>query len=152
MFGLSFAALALIWFLLLGVLLAGYALLDGFDLGVGMVHSFAARNDRERRLVHGAIFLYLKTEGDLQKRLTPLMWRSFDFFLVAFLLCTIYTLFAVPRATRIFEHRPWLWIVPMLNVLAVTNIPPRDLPGQAGRCVSLVVLGDHRVCDGTDIS
>jgi cytochrome d ubiquinol oxidase subunit II len=28
--------LNLIWFILLGVLLAGYAILDGFDLGVGI--------------------------------------------------------------------------------------------------------------------
>jgi cytochrome bd ubiquinol oxidase subunit II len=38
------------WFLLVGVLLAGYAILDGFDLGVGMLHLFVARDDRERRL------------------------------------------------------------------------------------------------------
>lgn len=36
-----------VWFLLLGVLLAGYAVLDGFDLGVGVIHLFA-RNDRDR--------------------------------------------------------------------------------------------------------
>ena len=36
------------WFLLIWFLLAGYAVLDGFDLGVGVLHLFA-RNDRERR-------------------------------------------------------------------------------------------------------
>ncbi len=35
------------WFLLIGVLLAGYAVLDGFDLGVGMLQLFA-RNEEER--------------------------------------------------------------------------------------------------------
>ena len=40
--------LNLIWFVLLGVLLAGYAVLDGFDLGVGMLH-LLARGDDERR-------------------------------------------------------------------------------------------------------
>ncbi len=39
------------WFLLVGVLLAGYAILDGFDLGVGMLHPFVARTDAERRQV-----------------------------------------------------------------------------------------------------
>src|SRR5215813_13943525 len=38
-----------LWFILLGALLAGYAVLDGFDLGVGMLHLFA-RSDRDRRL------------------------------------------------------------------------------------------------------
>lgn len=40
-----------IWFGLLGVLLVGYAVLDGFDLGVGMMHLFVAHSDTERRVV-----------------------------------------------------------------------------------------------------
>jgi len=48
-------ALQIIWFLLIGVLLTGYAILDGFDLGAGMLHLFVARNDRERRVVLGSI-------------------------------------------------------------------------------------------------
>ncbi len=37
-----------VWFLLVGVLIAGYAVLDGFDLGVGVLHLFA-RSEEERR-------------------------------------------------------------------------------------------------------
>ncbi|SFI66007.1 cytochrome d ubiquinol oxidase subunit II [Planctomicrobium piriforme] len=44
----------LLWFVLLGVLLAGYAALDGFDLGVGMLHPIG-RNDQERRLMLNSI-------------------------------------------------------------------------------------------------
>jgi len=47
-------ALQIIWFLLIGVLITGYAILDGFDLGVGVLHLFA-RNDTERRLHMNAI-------------------------------------------------------------------------------------------------
>ena len=43
-----------IWFGLLGILLIGYAVLDGFDLGVGILHLFA-RTDRERRVFLNAI-------------------------------------------------------------------------------------------------
>ena len=43
-----------IWFLLVGVLIIGYAILDGFDLGVGVLHLFA-RSDEERRLFINAI-------------------------------------------------------------------------------------------------
>ena len=39
--------LHVLWFVLLGVLLTGYAILDGFDLGVGMLYSFAP--DRSSR-------------------------------------------------------------------------------------------------------
>jgi cytochrome bd ubiquinol oxidase subunit II len=43
------------WFLLVGVLLVGYAILDGFDLGVGMLHLFVARTDHERRIVINSV-------------------------------------------------------------------------------------------------
>lgn len=43
------------WFLLIGVLLIGYAILDGFDLGVGMLHLFIAKKDEERRTLINAI-------------------------------------------------------------------------------------------------
>ena len=42
------------WFLLVGILLAGYAVLDGFDLGVGALHLFA-RTDVQRRTFLNAI-------------------------------------------------------------------------------------------------
>jgi cytochrome bd ubiquinol oxidase subunit II len=43
-----------IWFVLVGVLFTGYAILDGFDLGVGVLHLFA-RTDLERRIQLNAI-------------------------------------------------------------------------------------------------
>src|SRR4051795_10781588 len=46
--------LQLIWFALVGVLMAGYAILDGFDLGVGILHLFA-RDDTERRIFMNSI-------------------------------------------------------------------------------------------------
>lgn len=47
--------LGTIWFLLIGVLLLGYAVLDGFDLGVGLLHFVVARNGEERRTLMQAI-------------------------------------------------------------------------------------------------
>ena len=46
--------LHILWFVLLGVLLMGYAILDGFDLGVGILYPFI-RGDRERRLALNSI-------------------------------------------------------------------------------------------------
>src|SRR5512136_107716 len=43
-----------IWFILIGVLFVGYALLDGFDLGVGALHLFT-RTDEDRRVLINAI-------------------------------------------------------------------------------------------------
>ena len=49
--GLDYTTLRVIWWLLLGVLLVGWAVMDGFDLGVGTLLPFVARSDEERRLV-----------------------------------------------------------------------------------------------------
>ncbi len=38
-----------LWFCLVAVMIAIYVLLDGFDLGAGIVHLGVARNDAERR-------------------------------------------------------------------------------------------------------
>lgn len=244
--------LAYIWYLLLGVLLIGYAILDGFDLGVGILHPFVARTDLNRRIVmnsigplwdgnevwlitfggalfaafpeayatvfsgfftalmllltalilravslefrskigsgqwrwawdvmfflgsflatflfgvavgnmmlgiplnphhefagtflgllnpfsilvgimgvfafalHGSIYLYLKTEGEFQESLRPVMWRMFFIFVTLYAVMTGWTFFNVPRATETFYNYPILWVVPALNLLAILNIP-----------------------------
>lgn len=43
------------WFVLLGFMLVMYVVLDGFDLGAGILHLWLARDDRERRSVLAAI-------------------------------------------------------------------------------------------------
>ena len=48
---LDYATLRLIWWALMGVLLIGFALTDGFDLGVGALLPFVAKTDEERRMV-----------------------------------------------------------------------------------------------------
>jgi len=40
-----------LWFYIVAVMVAVYVVLDGFDLGAGALHLFAARNDSERRTV-----------------------------------------------------------------------------------------------------
>ena len=241
-----------IWFVLMGVLLAGYAVLDGFDLGVGILHPFA-KDDRERRIfinsigpiwdgnevwlvtfggalfaafpevyatafsalylpfmllllalilravsiefrskihsaawrrtwdwaffgsslmatilfgvtignsvlgmalsergvytgsvldflmpypllvaalsvamfaMHGAVYLRLKTsEGPLRQRIVSWIWTSWGIFLALYFGLTIYTLMALPHATKNFEDFPWAFGFVALNVLAVANIP-----------------------------
>ncbi|GGB49409.1 cytochrome d ubiquinol oxidase subunit II [Roseibium aquae] len=47
---IDFEVLRVIWWLLLGVLLIGFALTDGFDMGVGALLPFVAKTDLERRV------------------------------------------------------------------------------------------------------
>lgn len=249
---MSYETVTFIWFVLLGVLLCGYTILDGFDLGVGILHPFIAKTDEERRLVmnsigplwdgnevwlvtfggalfaafpvayatvfssfylafyllltcligravslefrskvhsptwrrlwdfgfflsstcaalllgiaggnvmqgmelgpmyhyegslfsqltwypllvgtltvslfalHGAIFLYLKTEDELQQRVRAAITPLFYVFAGMYSLVTFATWWHVPHATENIANYPILWIVPILNALAVLNIP-----------------------------
>ncbi|QDT01669.1 Cytochrome bd-I ubiquinol oxidase subunit 2 [Rubripirellula lacrimiformis] len=258
---MNYELLTFIWFLLLGVLLTGYAILDGFDLGVGILHPFIAKDDRERRLVmnsigplwdgnevwlvtfggalfaafpvayatvfssfytafyllltcligravslefrskvhsptwrkvwdvgfflssftaafllgvaggnvmagmelgpkyeyqgnllsqiywyplmvgcltvslfalHGAIFLYLKTEDELQDRIRKVITKLFYVFAVLYLVVSVATFVHVPHATENIANYPILWIVPLLNALAVLNIPRAMHLGKPG--------------------
>jgi len=52
---LNYEILRLIWWLLLGTLLIGFAIMDGFDLGAAILLPFVARTDKERRVVLNAI-------------------------------------------------------------------------------------------------
>ncbi|AYG60027.1 cytochrome d ubiquinol oxidase subunit II [Rhizobium jaguaris] len=52
---IDYETLRIIWWLLLGVLLIGFAVTDGFDLGIGALLPFVARTDTERRIAINAI-------------------------------------------------------------------------------------------------
>lgn len=97
-----------IWFLLLGVLFTGYALLDGFDLGVGILHLFS-RDDNERRLNLAAIGpiwdgneVWLLTGGGAMFAAFPRVYATvFSSFYLAFMLLLLALIF---RAVS-FEFR-----------------------------------------------
>jgi cytochrome d ubiquinol oxidase subunit II len=55
MFNLDYESLRVIWWVLLGVLLIGFAIMDGFDMGVAMCLPFLGKNDLERRMMINAI-------------------------------------------------------------------------------------------------
>jgi cytochrome d ubiquinol oxidase subunit II len=55
---MSYELLRLIWWALLGILLIGFTIADGFDLGSAMLLPYVARTDIERRVVINAIGPY----------------------------------------------------------------------------------------------
>jgi cytochrome d ubiquinol oxidase subunit II len=52
---LDFETLRVIWWLILGTLLIGFAIMDGFDLGVGTIFRFAGQTDEERQALLASI-------------------------------------------------------------------------------------------------
>jgi cytochrome bd ubiquinol oxidase subunit II len=74
-------------------------------------------------VMHGAIYLYLKTEAELQQVVHRWMWRGFGLTMVAYMLATIYTLVLMPQRLHNFQAHPWSWTLVVLTVLAFANIP-----------------------------
>jgi len=85
--------------------------------------------------MHGAIYLYLKTEGQLQERIYHWMWTAFGCFMLLYMLTTIFTFVAVPSAVKNVQDHPWAWVVVILNVLAIANIPRAIHLGRPGYAV-----------------
>lgn len=52
---IDYGILRLVWWALLGTLLIGFAIFDGFDFGAAILHPFVARSDAERRQTLNAI-------------------------------------------------------------------------------------------------
>lgn len=109
-----------LWFILVGVLFSGYAILDGFDLGVGILH-LLARNDSERRVNLNAIGpvwdgneVWLVTGGGALFAAFPDVYATaFSGFYVAFMLLLFGLIFravAIDFRSKV-ENKTWrrLW-------------------------------------------
>jgi cytochrome bd ubiquinol oxidase subunit II len=100
-----------------GVYMGGFfSLIRPYPILIGLLTvSFA--------IMHGAIYLYLKTEDELQQVVHRWMWRGFGLTLITYMLGTIFTLAMIPDAIQNFQRHPWSWIIVVLTVLAFANIP-----------------------------
>ena len=74
-------------------------------------------------MTQGAIFLLLKTEGGLHARLTFLLKRGMIFFIVSFSVMSLYTLIFVEGVTENFKAQPISFVLPVLALLAIANVP-----------------------------
>ena len=91
---IDYEVLRFIWWLLIGILLIGFAVADGFDMGVGMLTRFLGRNDTERRIMINAIAphwdgnqVWLITAGGALFAAWPMVYAAaFSGFYVAMIL------------------------------------------------------------------
>lgn len=74
-------------------------------------------------MVHGAIYLTMKTEGRLFEKIVRLLWRSIIVFVVLFIIITIISIFYFPHLTDRFLNQPILFVVPVLAFLSIANVP-----------------------------
>ncbi len=111
-----------VWYVLIGVLFTGYAMLDGFDLGVGALHLFA-RNDDDRRVLLNAIGpvwdgneVWLVTGGGALFAAFPNVYATvFSGFYLAFVLLLVALIFRAV-AIEFRSKQPMRWWRQMWDV------------------------------------
>jgi len=74
-------------------------------------------------MVHGAIYLTMKTEGKLFEKVARLLRISIIFFVLTFVLVTIISIAYFPHLTDRFLSNPVLFAVPALAFLSIANVP-----------------------------
>ncbi len=81
-------------------------------------------------MMHGAIFLMMKTENRLFVKLYVLANDFIIFFVVSFVVTTVYTLLYLPHLSDFIRSRPGYFIIPLLMILSIANIPRQVKKGK----------------------
>ncbi|MBO9659519.1 MAG: cytochrome d ubiquinol oxidase subunit II [Chitinophagaceae bacterium] len=96
-------------------------------------------------MMHGAIYLAMKTENRLYTKLTILAKNFTVFFVMTFVITTVYTLLYVPHLSDRVKSNPQFFIFPLIMMFAIANIPRLLNKGKyrhafASSCVTIASL------------
>ncbi len=129
----SFCVSSIISSLLVGVALGNVALGIPLDAHHEFIGSFVGLLNPFALLVgvltlslfvmHGAIYAVMKTEGELQAKIIKWVRGTMIFFILCYVATTMATLLFVPHLAANIREYPVLFVIPLLNMLAVANIP-----------------------------
>lgn len=96
-------------------------------------------------MMHGSIYVVMKTEGELQKKIRGWVNNAIICFAICYVTTTMYTLIYYPHMVEHFKAAPALFLVAVINMLAIANIPREIHLGNEFRaflssCASIVTL------------
>jgi cytochrome d ubiquinol oxidase subunit II len=74
-------------------------------------------------MMHGAIYVVLKTEGELHEMLRGWVNDAVIFFVICYGITTMATLLYVPHMSEHIKEYPLFFAVPLMTMLAIANIP-----------------------------
>lgn len=96
-------------------------------------------------MMHGAIYGVMKTEGELQTKLRGWVNNTIIFFIICYVTTTMATLVYYPHMVEHFKEAPVLFLLAVLNMLAIANIPreinrKKDFYAFLSSCASIAAL------------
>lgn len=74
-------------------------------------------------MMHGVLYLVMKTEGELHDKIRSWVNRCIIFFIVCYYITTMATLIYQPHMIARLQQRPYLFIFALISMLAIANIP-----------------------------
>lgn len=128
----SYSISSIVITLLLGILLGN--IIQGIKIGEGFVYQgtfldllnpyalVVGVTTLSLFMMHGCIYLVMKTENRLYAKLTVMVKNTTNAFIVLYLILTGYTLYHVPYMAKKFHDEPVLYIVPFLTVGCVIGL------------------------------
>lgn len=96
-------------------------------------------------MMHGAIYVVMKTEGELHDRIRGWVKNTIIFFIITYVTTTIATLLYIPHMVDTVKNHPYFFLIPAVNLLAIANIPReiyhgRDFNAFISSCVAMIAL------------
>jgi cytochrome d ubiquinol oxidase subunit II len=96
-------------------------------------------------MMHGSIYVVMKTEGELHEKIRGWVNNSIIFFVICYVGTTMATLIYIPQMAQPFKDHPILFGIAILNMLAIANIPREifrgnDFKAFLSSCASIVAL------------
>ena len=96
-------------------------------------------------LMHGSIYILMKTEGEFHEKMRLRTNPCIIFFIIMYAITTMATLIYMPHMIQAFHDRPIFFLVAIVNILAVANIPREIYHGRDARafissCVNILCL------------
>lgn len=96
-------------------------------------------------IMHGAIYILMKTEGELHDKMRRWVNPAIIFFIICYATVTMYTLIYQPHMTEALKSRPIFFLIGFFNMLAIANIPREIQRGRDGwafasSCANIIFL------------
>lgn len=95
--------------------------------------------------MHGSIYILMKTEGEFHSKMREWTQPCIIFFIIMYAVTTMATLIYMPHMIRALHERPIFFLIAVINILAVANIPREIYRGKDARafissCLNLICL------------
>ncbi len=115
-----------------------FDLIDPYSLLIGVMTTALF-------FMHGAIYILMKTEGELHDKMRKWVNPAIIAFIMCYATATMATLIYMPHMVEAVKTRPAFFLIGLLNMLAIANIPREIHHGRDGRaflssCANILFL------------